>query len=257
MAVQLSYFAFDLSRTINLTHRNKLGTGYAAPVGTSIGDFDWRVYADATCAGLSVLVPIPLVDLAFETFFRRRMPATICRARGFRVDAATLLTLRRRRGPLLDAHGCLMLPIAGVFYLLKRLSRKILYFLTIREATEQLSYYWHRAFLIDHMARRGHCQGSPASVAAARTALEQTLDTAETSPLLGLARTTVKSGHRVLRMLIRARRRGPDQEVRVRGEALEDHWADVSTHFDEVAAAFDAAYSELVSALRNLNEAGQ
>ena len=26
--------------------------------------YDWRVYADATCAGMSVLIPLPLVDLS-------------------------------------------------------------------------------------------------------------------------------------------------------------------------------------------------
>ena len=42
--------------------------------------FDWRIYADATCAGLSVLIPLPFVDTAFETVFRRRIPGTIARA---------------------------------------------------------------------------------------------------------------------------------------------------------------------------------
>jgi hypothetical protein len=39
--------------------------------------FDWEVYANATFAGLAVLIPIPLVDWVFEEVFRRRMPAAI------------------------------------------------------------------------------------------------------------------------------------------------------------------------------------
>ena len=31
--------------------------------------FDWPMYADATFAGLSLLVPIPLLDWVFEQFF--------------------------------------------------------------------------------------------------------------------------------------------------------------------------------------------
>ena len=50
---------------------------------------DWRVYADATCAGLSVLFPIPLVDMVFEGVFRRRMPGTIGKARGVKLDIPT------------------------------------------------------------------------------------------------------------------------------------------------------------------------
>ena len=33
--------------------------------------FDWLRYADATFAGLALLIPIPLLDVAFECFFRR------------------------------------------------------------------------------------------------------------------------------------------------------------------------------------------
>ncbi len=139
-----------------------------------------------------------------------------------------------------------MMPLSGAFYLLKRLSRKILYFLTIREATEQLSVYWHRAFLLDHMACKGLFQGRPKDLENARAALEQTLEECETSPLMQLARTTVRGAHRVMRLLIRARRQGDDAQVRAQEKVLENHWADVSVHFDAVAAAYDAALSVLV-----------
>ena len=32
--------------------------------------FDWLIYADATFAGLSVLIPIPIIDWIFENIFR-------------------------------------------------------------------------------------------------------------------------------------------------------------------------------------------
>lgn len=41
--------------------------------------FDWQIYADTTFAGLSLLILIPLLDVAFEWFFRRRMAHTIAR----------------------------------------------------------------------------------------------------------------------------------------------------------------------------------
>ena len=215
--------------------------------GSAERDFDWRVYADATCAGLSVLVPIPLVDLLFEHFFERRMAATICRARGVDIGAEALASLGRRRGPLITVRGCLMLPVSGGLYLLKRISRKILYFLTVREATEQLSRYWHRAYLVDHMVVAGLCQAPPGDLAIATDALEATLGSAETSPLLRLARATVGGAHRVLRMLVRARRSGPGPEVHARARELESHWLDVSAHFEQLAERYERTRAELAS----------
>jgi hypothetical protein len=43
-------------------------------------DFDWLVYADATFAGLAILLPFPFVDSWLEGYFRRRMPGDITRA---------------------------------------------------------------------------------------------------------------------------------------------------------------------------------
>ena len=40
------------------------------PNGDGFDEFDWRIYADGTAAGLTVLIPIPLVDLAFDQFVR-------------------------------------------------------------------------------------------------------------------------------------------------------------------------------------------
>ncbi|HMR66443.1 MAG TPA: hypothetical protein PKE64_20720, partial [Anaerolineae bacterium] len=57
----------------------------ASPVAT---DFDWGVYADATMAGLAVLVPIPILDWLLEEIFRRRMPQAIARQRGQRLSSA-------------------------------------------------------------------------------------------------------------------------------------------------------------------------
>jgi len=205
-------------------------------------EFDWRVFADATCAGLSVLIPIPLVDVAFERFFVRRMPASICRARGLEMSPSDLEILRRSDQPWMSAQSCLTVPLAAGLWLLKRLSRKILYFLTVREAVEELSAHWHRAHLLDHAARSGHLRpGAPAIVA--RLALEQTLEATNTSPLAGLARTTVRGAPQVLRLLLRARRQGPGEGVRAREAELERHWADVAGHFERMAQLYDVTYN--------------
>ncbi len=92
--------------------------------------FDWSRYADATLAGLSVLIPIPFLDTVFERFFRHRMPTTIARSRGrvlpARIEAELTPTSRN------VVRACLTLPLTLTIGLVQRLSRKLLYFLTIK-----------------------------------------------------------------------------------------------------------------------------
>src|SRR5690606_4251528 len=119
--------------------------------------FDWRVYADATFAGLSALIPFPLVDLVFEQFFKRRMVGVIARQRGQRLSPAAKSSLNRLG---CSWQSCLLF-VPWLFYkLLTLLSRKILYFLAVKEAVDNLNYYWHRAFLIDYMVWAGHLDES-------------------------------------------------------------------------------------------------
>ena len=44
--------------------------------------FDWAMYADATYAGLSALIPVIGVDWLFEQYFKRRIPSAIAKGRG-------------------------------------------------------------------------------------------------------------------------------------------------------------------------------
>src|SRR5687767_4928057 len=95
-------------------------------------DFDWSRYADATLAGLSVLIPIPFVDDAFEAFFRKRIPGAVAQSRGRALSGEVRAVLEEE-----DAvgSGCATLPARLVIGLFKRLSRKLLYFLTVKQAT--------------------------------------------------------------------------------------------------------------------------
>lgn len=54
--------------------------------------FNWAIYAGATLAGLSVLIPLPLLDVAFEQLFRRRMPGSIARARSRQIPPRVAYT---------------------------------------------------------------------------------------------------------------------------------------------------------------------
>jgi len=85
--------------------------------------FDWAIYADATLAGLAILIPIPLLDLLFEWIFKRRMPQAIAKRNGRTLSPETIRQLNRSSFSCL---GCLLWPLELVWLLLKRTYRTIL-----------------------------------------------------------------------------------------------------------------------------------
>jgi hypothetical protein len=184
---------------------------------------DWSIYADATCAGLSVLIPLPLVDLVFETIFRRRMPGTIAKARDSEVSPATRVQLARPVNEALSLSGCLAVPFMVARYILRRLWRKIIYIFAVKDATIALTEYWHRAFLIDHMTRAGHLAPDVDTDLAVRV-YRHVLQEIDPSPLTGLARQTVASVRHVLRLLVQARRLGAAEVTKSLGDVLSSHW---------------------------------
>ncbi|HEX8829601.1 MAG TPA: hypothetical protein VF705_00455, partial [Longimicrobium sp.] len=203
--------------------------------------FEWARYADATLAGLSVLIPVPFVDDAFEGFFRRRIPGAVARSRGRTLPPEVRAALEEEDAA--GRGGCASLPLRLFFGLLKRLSRKLLYFLTVKAATDRLSHYWYRAFLIDHMLAAGHLE-SAAQARVAHQALEEVLARVE-GPLPQVARQVVASSRNVWPALRRARRGEDPQEVReMRGE-LESRWGDVAGYLRQLAARYDEAYARL------------
>jgi hypothetical protein len=212
-----------------------------APSGAA--PFDWRIFADATCAGLTALIPLPLVDLVFELYFRRRMPRAIVRTRASHVAPAVIRRLGRKRPARGLLEGCVTLPFVAAKYLVTRLWHKIIYVLAIADASSLISEYWHRAHLIDHMVRAGHLAAGT-DVEHAVQCFEEALGNADTSPLRGLARQTVRASRRVFRLLIRARRRGTAAETEPLGEILGSHWGAVRRSFDAVASGYNRIYAE-------------
>ncbi|NJO05277.1 MAG: hypothetical protein HC876_06980 [Chloroflexaceae bacterium] len=150
-------------------------------------DFKWPLYADATLAGLAALFPIPLVDMMIEDRFRRRIPGAVARYhhRSLPTGVAEELNQSQR-----GWFGTTVLFLAQLpFKLILRLSRKILYFFAIKAATDQLSEYWQRAFLMNYMLNAGHLE-TPKSAAQARRAMDEVIERSP-SPLLSVARVVV------------------------------------------------------------------
>lgn len=201
--------------------------------------FEWSRYADATLAGLSVLVPIPFLDDAFESFFRGRIPGAVARARGRTLPDDVRAALAEGEG----GGGCATIPLRLTLGLLKRLSRKVLYFLTIKSATDRLSHHWSRAFLIDHMLVAGHLE-SAASARTARRAMDEVLASAS-GPLSRIARQVISTTRNVWPALRRARRGEEDAEVRQVRDELAGRWDEAAGDLRSLAARYDAAYARL------------
>lgn len=209
-------------------------------------DFDWLIYADATFAGLAVLLPIPFVDSWLEGYFRRRMPQDIARRRGRVLSRAVIREVNRNRGEGF-LRGCLLWPVEQVFYLVRNMYRTLIYFFTIVDATDNLSYYWHRAFLLDAMIIRGHLD-TTGSAAIAGEAMRRVLKTTETSPVRNLAQETINFASEHVRGLTRAvfrflRRREETAEFKRRRQSIASRWAEYHDYFVDLAAAYERTFA--------------
>lgn len=217
--------------------------------------FDWLLYADATFAALSLLIPVPFLDTLFESFFRRRMVKTIARRNGrspennAALPRAVQREIHRSRTPWY--RGCLSAPLVYPIRLLKRLSRKLLYVFTIKEATDSLNASWHRAFLLDYMVRRGDLDAMETAVPALK-AMDITIKSQAQSPMTQLAGQVLHSARRgarhVLRTILRWLRRGQEDDVvqqtratmAARWPDFADYFAGVATQYEQILARDDA-----------------
>jgi hypothetical protein len=205
-------------------------------------NFDWRIYAEATCAGLTALLPLPFVDLAFEAYFRRRMPATIAKVRRRELAAGARLRLGRGIGRFLSVEGCLAIPFGVARYIVKKIWRKVVYVLAIADATSLVSAYWQRAYLLDHIITVGHARSDVDWMRSA-TVFEKVIEETDSRPLTGLARQTVSSVHRVFRILILARRHGAAEETESLSCILRSHWDAAESSLEQVALHYNEEYA--------------
>jgi hypothetical protein len=202
--------------------------------------FEWSRYADATLAGLSVLIPVPFADDAFEAFFRRRISGAVARARGRELPAEVRAVLDERESA---GGGWASIPVRLTVGGLKRLSRKLLYFLTVKTATDRLAYYWYRAFLMDHMLEAGHLDDAATARVASR-AMEEVLATTR-GPLPHLARQLVASSRGVWPALRQVRQGREAPEVQRLRAQLQGGWGEIAGQLGSVATRYDEAYARL------------
>ena len=214
----------------------------AAPV-----RFDWLIYGDATLAGLSVLIPFPFVDSLFERFFRRRIIGAIAARRRFPLSPQIATIINNRRSVWSMVWGCLLFPFVIIFELIIKLSRKLLYFLTIKRSIDALNYYWQRAFLLDYLLQRGYLN-SPERAEVAISALEKLLEDVGSSPLTRLARQIVTSPWRILRSLWRVRQGQGDRSIEQTRATMSQSWASFSVYLQTLAQRYEDELSAIMRA---------
>ncbi len=199
-------------------------------------EFDWRIYADATFAGLSELIPIPMVDWVFSEMFRRRVAASIARQRGRDIPPESLKAVNRQ------GCGCLFLLLFLPIEVVKRVSRTILYFFTIYAAARSLSANWQRAFLLDYSIQRGHLD-KPLKAQVTAEAIEKTLKANKKDPLLQLAREVIGQSRHILRSMMRVSRQNKEDEtVDAAREQMASSWENVRGNLVELAWHYDAQW---------------
>ena len=208
--------------------------------------FDWGLYADATFAGLAILIPIPGVDWLFEFWFRRRIPKGIAARHGLKLRPTARRLLAS--GPM-TLGGCLLLPLRVPIWFLMRTYRTIFYVLTIKGATDNLSYYWHRAFLVDRAITAGHVGGTIAELRLSARAIEQTLEESRTSPMVQLAADVVADVRHVLRTAWRFLRRKREDDVTAQARnRMAKRWAEFADDLERAGERYDRYYRDLSAA---------
>lgn len=204
--------------------------------------FDWLIYSDATLAGLAVLIPLPPIDLILESYFRRRNIRTIAQRREIEISDEVVKVINRRQS--FSCWGCLTWPISVGWYFAKRISRKILYFWTIKESSDQLSYYWHRAYLLDYMLQVGHLR-SVADAQVAQLAMEQALTDTKTSPLHKLTDRIIYNIRRQFRFYkLVFQRRSWRFVVDESLNQLKDDWNDAANYLAELSVRYNTLFDE-------------
>jgi len=207
--------------------------------------FDWAIYADATLAGLAILIPVPLLDVFVEWLFKRRIPQAVAKRNGRQLDRYVVHYLNSKPFSCL---GCLLWPITLTLLFLKRLYRTILYFLTVKEASDKLSLYWHRAFLIDFMVRRGDLDNEQTAKTAA-LAMYDVLSKLTTSPLNQLAKQVIAGMHHILRTIWRWRRRKEaDDDLKTAQQEMSNAWDRFAQYLQDIADQYAATFERFQKA---------
>jgi hypothetical protein len=177
---------------------------------------------DSLVGGLTPLLPVPVVDDAALSRARRRMLVRICHQAGVMPTPYQLGVLAR--GGRRWTVG--KMAAKTIFYPIKKIYRKILYFLAIKEAVDTFSRLFHQGYLLHRAIERGALGtgGTPTDESVLGTAqgIAGTLEAVDTRPINRLVKGILKSSGRLVLASLRwffglFRRATPLDRVQAKG----------------------------------------
>jgi len=131
----------------------------------------------AVLVALAALIPLPFVDTWIQGRLRAQMVRELGRHHDTPLEGPSVHTLARIRGNLL--LGCL---VGAVWWPIKKLVRKVVYVLTVKDAVDALA----DTFVRGEMVREALAQGLlPSESERVRKAMDHVLDQHTRSPLWG------------------------------------------------------------------------
>jgi hypothetical protein len=152
----------------------------------------------AVLTGLTPLIPVPVLDDMAKSYFRRRLVRTLAAARGLNLAAADVEALTAERG-----GGCLGGCIGAVLvYPLKKIFRKVFFFLEWKRAIDLTSRTYHFGYLAAY-ALRPRAGGASALDLRGAKAVGEALDAvcreAPIKPIEGAVGATFRRSKKILR----------------------------------------------------------
>lgn len=182
-----------------------------------------RLVSYSLASGLAALIPLPIVDDWARDLMRRRLVADLARRHGVALGVPELRALATGYEPATAAgcaQGCLVAAVYRplrfvVVKVLRKLLRKVLFVLTIKDGVDTFSQTLHEAYLVDHALALGAVPATAPTAAAPepdprilslRWAIEAARDAIDHRPVERLARAAFADSRRLVR--VTARRMG-------------------------------------------------
>ncbi|HEU4389642.1 MAG TPA: hypothetical protein VFV34_17690 [Blastocatellia bacterium] len=160
------------------------------------GDNTKQIATYSILIGVTPLIPVPLVDDIARTYLQRRLVRRLIASAGFQLDEQSVQTLADDRG-----DGCLWGCVVSITSgLIKRLFRKVFFFLEWKRSIDLVSRSYHHGYLLDVVFSRGWCApAGPRTPIEVRTAIDEVCRTAPVKPLEHAVKVTFEQSKSLLK----------------------------------------------------------
>jgi hypothetical protein len=181
------------------------------------------IVTHAVLAGLTPLIPIPILDDLAKSYFKRRLVRSLAKSKEVGITEKDVRQL------IDDQEGCLKgCALGTVLFPLKLIFRKTFYFLEWKRAVDTASLTYHQGLLLNYALEQGWFPPfrDSARVRAAVDAVCREAGTGPVNKAVGMAmrqsRTALTSGAELLKKSMqRSGVRRDDEKVAIAAEQVE------------------------------------